>query len=254
MKADLVIIGGGPAGMSAAVAAYESGIRDIVIIERDSKLGGILQQCIHNGFGLHRFKEELTGPEYAERYSDEVERLGIPYITETMVVDVTEDRVVTAVNKKDGYFTIKAKAIILAMGCRERPRGALNIPGYRPAGVYSAGTVHQPEFYKAMANLMKNDELPVALWVYLGIGKSEGGNDGYTYGLENFGKTEIEIIGSDKSLEEIREFLYFVCLHILKADMNFYHGETLRFTSDEEYTITKSEAVYVDGETFKISY
>ena len=121
-------------------------------------------------------------------------------------------------------------------------------------GVYSAGTVHQPEFYKAMANLMKNDELPVALWVYLGIGKSEGGNDGYTYGLNSFGKTEIEIIGSDKSLEEIREFLYFVCLHIIKADMNFYDGETLRFTSDEEYTITKSEAVYVDGETFKISY
>lgn len=140
---DLVIIGGGPAGMSAAVSAYNEGIKDILIIEREESLGGILKQCIHNGFGLHKFGEQLTGPEYAERYSDEVEKLGIPYITETMVVDVSEDRVVTAVNKKDGYFQIKAGAIVLAMGCRERSRGALNIPGHRPAGIYTAGTAQK---------------------------------------------------------------------------------------------------------------
>ena len=121
-------------------------------------------------------------------------------------------------------------------------------------GVYSAGTVHQPEFYKDMAALMKQDELPIALWVYFGIGKSENGNDGYTYGLNTFGKTEIEIIGSQKSLEEIREFLYYVSLHVVKAGMNFHDGETLKFTSDEAYTITKSEAVYLDGESFKISF
>ncbi len=140
---DLIIIGGGPAGMSAAVSAYKEGIKDILIIEREESLGGILKQCIHNGFGLHKFGEQLTGPEYAERYSDEVEKLGIPYITETMVVDVSEDRVVTAVNKKDGYFQIKAGAIVLAMGCRERSRGALNIPGHRPAGIYTAGTAQK---------------------------------------------------------------------------------------------------------------
>ena len=136
---ELIIIGGGPAGMSAAIAAYESGIRDILILERDSELGGILRQCIHNGFGLHRFGEELTGPEYAWRYEEKVRELGIPFKLDTMVLDITEDKVITASNSEDGIFTIKAKAIILAMGCRERPRGALNIAGHRPSGIYSAG-------------------------------------------------------------------------------------------------------------------
>ena len=117
---ELVIIGGGPAGMSAAVAAYESGIRDILILERDENLGGILQQCIHNGFGLHKFKEELTGPEYALRYEDRVKELGIEYKLSTMVLDITSDKVITATNQSEGIFQLKAKAIILAMGCRER--------------------------------------------------------------------------------------------------------------------------------------
>ena len=140
---DLVIIGGGPAGMSAAVAAYESGIRDIVILERDSALGGILQQCIHNGFGLHKFGEELTGPEYAWRYEQRVRELGIPVKLNTMVLDIGADKTVTATNEDDGVFTLKAEAIILAMGCRERSKGALNIPGTRPAGIYSAGTAQK---------------------------------------------------------------------------------------------------------------
>ena len=142
-KVDLVIIGGGPAGMSAAVAAYDAGLRDILILERDTSLGGILRQCIHNGFGLHRFKEELTGPEYAYRYEQQVRERNIPFKLNTMVLDVSADKVVTAMNSEDGMFTIEAKASILAMGCRERPKGALNISGSRPSGIFTAGTAQK---------------------------------------------------------------------------------------------------------------
>jgi len=140
---DLVIIGGGPAGMAAAVSAYKSGIRNILILERENGLGGILQQCIHNGFGLHRFKEELTGPEYAWKYEMQIRDLKIPFKLNTMVTDISEDKVVTFINEQDGASIIKAKAIILAMGCRERSRGALNIAGTRPAGIYTAGTAQK---------------------------------------------------------------------------------------------------------------
>lgn len=140
---EIVVIGGGPAGLAAAVSARETGAQNILILERDRELGGILNQCIHNGFGLHTFKEELTGPEYAMRYIEKVKALGIEYKLNTMVMDIRADKTVLAMNREDGMFEVKARAVILAMGCRERPRGALNIPGYRPAGIYSAGTAQR---------------------------------------------------------------------------------------------------------------
>ena len=140
---NLVIIGGGPAGLAAAKSAYDSGERDIVILERESVLGGILNQCIHNGFGLHTFKEELTGPEYAARYVEQVEERKIEYKLETTVLGVNADKVVTAVNETDGLVKYRAKAVILACGCRERPRGGINVAGSRCAGIFSAGTAQK---------------------------------------------------------------------------------------------------------------
>lgn len=140
---DIVIIGGGPAGLAAAIAARDNGSESILVLERDKELGGILNQCIHNGFGLHTFKEELTGPEYAARFTEQVEKHKIEYVLNTMVMEISPDKVVTAMNRENGLFDIQAKAVILAMGCRERSRGALNIPGYRPAGIFSAGTAQR---------------------------------------------------------------------------------------------------------------
>ena len=140
---DIVIIGGGPAGLAAAVSARKNGVESILILERDRELGGILNQCIHNGFGLHTFKEELTGPEYADRFIRQVKEMNIEYKLHTMVMSISSSKVITAMNREEGLFDIQAKAVILAMGCRERPRGALNIPGYRPAGIFSAGTAQR---------------------------------------------------------------------------------------------------------------
>ena len=143
MKYELVIIGGGPAGLSAANAAWEAGCRSICIVERDRELGGILNQCIHNGFGLHYFKEELTGPEYAGRFIDMVGQTGVDVRLDAMVLDITPDKHVHIVSSEGGYEDLEAKAVILAMGCRERTRGAIAIPGTRPAGVFTAGAAQR---------------------------------------------------------------------------------------------------------------
>lgn len=143
METDIAVIGGGPAGLSAALGAYEKGVNKIILFERDRVLGGILNQCIHDGFGLHYFNERLTGPEYAARFIEKIKKTNVDIRLDTMVTDVSDDKVITAISQDSGLYRVRAKAILLSMGCRERPRGALNIPGTRPAGVYTAGVVQR---------------------------------------------------------------------------------------------------------------
>ncbi len=157
LSKDVVIVGGGPAGLAAAVTLYKKGITNIIIIEREKRLGGILRQCIHEGFGLTRFKETLSGPEYAYRFIEEVEALGIPYITDATVIDITREKTVIAASPK-GILEYKAKAVILAMGCRERTRGAISIPGTRPAGIYNAGVAQS---YINLYNKMVGKEVVI---------------------------------------------------------------------------------------------
>lgn len=140
---DLVVIGGGSAGLAAAISAYDNGVTDILILERDKELGGILNQCIHNGFGLHTFKEELSGPSYAERFITMIHDRGIQFKLNAMVTHLSDEKVVEYVTPAEGYVRVQAKAVILAMGCRERTRGAIAVPGYRPAGIWSAGTAQR---------------------------------------------------------------------------------------------------------------
>ena len=161
-KVDLVVIGGGAAGMAAAVSAYRSGVKDVLILERNDYLGGVLQQCIHNGFGLHRFEEDLTGVEFARKYRDMVEELKIPYLLHTFVIEMNENRQITAINPEEGLIQIEAKAIVLAMGCRERTRNNLLIPGTRGAGILTAGA--------AQRYLNINGYLPGKKVVILGSG------------------------------------------------------------------------------------